>query len=435
MKHAGSGAPGPPAEGARLLVIPDTNYFMHGQSLDKLTPEVFGHGKAPTWVFVSTVIKEVDEKTHHPNSRLSRRAKSARQRILDAYKTRPSNTLIFDPRPRPAYADLELAPDDADDRIIGHAIALAKAFPQDEVKILSLDAGMHIRALQYGVGLVDEVERFREADDEDSVERELRLAREELRRQSDARPVLTIAIVKPKNGTLAVVPAPSATIEDLVRTSVVPESDDHHLQFSAFAAFEKEVDNYSELLAQYEIQLTAFLEASVDRLTIHEICFSIINAGLVSAADVNVKVFAPAFAIWLSEMPEELKAPKKPGRYKFPGEFNFFDINQRYGTSWLSRPVNLRALDFVSPTRETVTPTTVTFSRRAFPQRDAWQPHPVYLKIPVGSPKNFDFKYEIRIGNGFDVQTGSLLVQSKQLSKRRLFETLWTVTRVAGDEE
>jgi hypothetical protein len=424
----------------RLLLVPDTNYLMHGRAIDKLTPKVLGTKQNVVFVFVQTVIKEIDDKTHHPNTRYKRRAKKAQDRILAAYKTPSDRTLVF--RAKPAFEALGLDPDDADDRVVGYALALAAAYPDDDVKILTIDGGMEIRALDHHVPLVEDAKRFRESDAEDETEKALRLTREELRKYAEARPKLAVRLKTPADGLLEVYPA---LADDVIATilgskaSPEPEASDEFL-LSTMSMFAKKVENYDELIASYADRLSDFLRSYMDVLELHPFELIIENDGLVAATDAKITIFAPSFAEWLDELPKGPDAPEKPQRLSVPRGYGGWDFSGGFPTlpvlaSFRPDLASFRPIDLVSPSRQVVSPRKLTFTRRTFPQRDVWAPDTVYLRVPLGSPKTFDIKYEVRIGNGFDVQSGALVVRTKARRKRALLEALWEAAGAGSSSE
>jgi hypothetical protein len=289
---------------------------------------------------------------------------------------------------------------------------------------------MEIRALEHGVPLVENAESFRETETEDETEEALRLTREELRKYAEARPKLAVRLKTPADGRLKIFPA---LTEDVIATildsKARPEPEASQFLLSTMSMFAKKIENYDELIASYADRLSDFLRSYMDALAVHPFKFIIENDGLVASSDAKITIFAPAFAEWLDEAPKEPDAPVKPQRYSMPGGYGGWDFSGGHLTLPDYRALldlkSVRPIDLVSPSRQVVSPRKLTFTRRTFPQRDVWALDTVFLHVPLGSPQTFEIRYEIRIGNGFDVQSGKLLIQTETRRTHALIEALW----------
>jgi rRNA-processing protein FCF1 len=225
-------------------VAPDTNFIIHARPLNDVGA-LIGN---PIWLFGKTVIRELDEKSHHQSTRIKNRARQMLQRIEKALET-GDPVFHMDLKRRTDYACLDLDANDADDRIIGEVITFANEMAA-VVELLTLDTGMRIRARSHNVALVFDPERFRVTDVEDPVEKRARAAEAELERVRNAEPVIVVEAPFSEDTLELAPPLTEAMIDEIIRDQIVPEAD---IPASIAMGFGREQPNYERQLTEYSI--------------------------------------------------------------------------------------------------------------------------------------------------------------------------------------
>jgi len=303
-------------------VAPDTNFVLHGRPLAEVSPAMLGLGAPFTWLFVKTVVKELDEKTHHTNARIRRRA-TATLRALEASYTGQSGDLSierFMPIPALPYADLGFDPHDADDRIRAEIVSFAKANANVCVLLLTLDTGMRMQAHDHGIRLVSPTVELRVAEEEDPDQRELRALRRQLDEIRSAKPDVDLAFEGgSKDVDICVYPPSSDDIvAAIVGAMTVPE--DESRVIPSLLGMWRKVPDYAERLETYAVKLRDVLTPLWDVMgRFVRLSISVSNAADVQADDVTLELALPDFAGGVRQIPNKPAIPRKPALYAVTG--------------------------------------------------------------------------------------------------------------------
>ncbi len=400
----------------RHYIMPDTNYLLHGKPLHELTPALLEINQEPTWVFAGTVIDELDEKAHLNNARIKRRARSYQKRIAAAIRNPTPSAIVYSPQQVPDYRSLNLNPLDADDRIVGDALAFAQAHPKDTLQLLTLDTGMLLRAYKHGVAVVRDAERFGIIDEDDPTEKALKAAQAELHALKRSQPEITLTVTEPNVARIVVAPPiPDAAIDEIVERAAAPEVDTGLTLPYSVGAYYTECENYGESLKRYAEEMGEFLRARAARWSIHALSLSIMT-GAVAAQQVHIDLHAPPFARWLAALPQEPEAPQKPARYVFGGIAAEFSALFDTGASGSRTPSFQipRFLPEQTSLKMQISERTISLWKIALPQRNEWKLPVVFLDVALPVPEKFEIQYEARMSTAsmckraaFSCQLGS----------------------------
>lgn len=152
----------------------DTNICLHYQSFVSV-PWADLVNKPVCLVFCSTVINELDRKKFEaPHERIRNRAKkvlSLLEAALEGNQQLPKNTRVMDyMRDNIDWQQFNLAPDVGDDRIIGQLLCFKAENGSPDVRIVTADTGLRLKARAFGIAVVRMPDEYRlQGDDEAAV--------------------------------------------------------------------------------------------------------------------------------------------------------------------------------------------------------------------------------------------------------------------------
>lgn len=404
--------------------------MLHGKPLEDVTQQMLGLDRPFTWLFVRTVVKELDEKTHHLNTRIKRRALTALRRL----EQETPLVEFFVPTIPIQYAKEGFDPDNKDDVIRAELVAFGNERPDADVVLVTLDIGMRIMARQRGITVAVPPVDIRAAEEVDETERENRQLRTRIAELENARPKLNLAFSGGvREIERQVYPSLSpAAVERIVAVVGKPEPD---IDISTFLGNMWHDDpHYDEKLASYVEKVRQTLPDLWQRRgALVHLAFELTNDADVEATNVLVDLKLPSFARSPKERPEKLTLPRKPSRKVLAG-----NPNALWRAAVSPAPLwNAFTLPRVTAPQITSwgpsfrVPGVVAYREHTVRQRRSVALAPVTLEIHRIPPK-FSIGYDIRASNGTGVKTGSLLVHLRQTS---LDEAIGTVlTELRADE-
>ncbi len=253
------------------------------------------------WLFVRTVIRELDDKAHSQTSRLKRRATASLHDLREAISGRPSGRMLqaFTPKPPLDYGSMGFDPYVNDERILAEVAAFKAQNFNAVVLLLTRDTGMELMATLHGIDLASPACDLTAVEEEDATERDLRNLRREFEALRAAQPKLTLSFAdNAAEVNIDVFPALSeCALAEIVQTLSAPEAESPmQAQFVSsmmIAQYERD-PNYEELLAKYAARLreaVPVLWASLG--SVITVSLALHNIGDVEASDVNVELTVP----------------------------------------------------------------------------------------------------------------------------------------------
>ncbi len=417
-------------------VVPDTNFVLHGRPLAEITTAMLGVSEPSEWLFVRTVIRELDHHTHSQTSRVKRRASSAIRELEAATsgqsKGRPMQTFV--PRPPLEYAAMGFDPHVNDEKILAEISAYKSEDPAAIVLLLTLDTGMRLTAMLHGIDLVSTETNLRAVEEEDATERELRTTRQELEALKATQPEIMLSL---KNGALEIEVPVFPVLSEQTLSKIIgdlsspePESGPYMTYISTImiSHFQRN-PNYSQALEKYVERLREVVPALWTSLgSIVTLPLELHNKGDAEARDVNLEIRAPVVVTALKDILQKPAIPKKPPLY-VEKQGAFFGMNLArdvQGFNRLLEPSRITARPYV-PAKSSG-PTIledgrIGYWREAIRQRRTLSLNPLLLQLVRHVPA-FDIRYEIRGSNVSGLQAGRLIVKPVVLSETDAVEEI-----------
>ncbi len=411
-------------ESRPLYVTPDTNFLLHGKPLEEVTPSILGLDRPFSWLLVDSVVDELDEKTHHTNNRIKRRARSALSRLEDQEGPASSSAVVefFKPAVPIRYADEGFDPAKNDDIIQAEVMTFGRERPEADVVLLTLDIGMRLKARRRGIRLAVPTVDIQAAEEVDEVERENRHLRARVAEFENAHPNLDLVFLDGSNEIeCQVFPTLSPdAVERIAATVGKPERDLDAVNF--MGGIWRDDPRYDEKLASYVDKVRLALPDLWRRhgALVH-LAFKLTNDADVEATNVRADLKLPPFVRAPERRPEKPGLPRKPSRIVLAGNPNA-PWRLAAALSAASPP------KFTLPYLTTAQPVQITswgpslrvtglvsYGEPMVRQRRSVTLDAVTLEIHQ-IPPAFSIGYEIRASNGMGVKTGSLLVRLRQTS-------------------
>lgn len=328
-----------------LYVVPDTNVLLHGRPLESITAGMLALDRPFIWLFVRTVVKDLDDKSHHQNARIRKRAQSALRRLIDADAS--PNAVIpierYRPGKPPAYDELGLDPHDLDDRIRAEIILFARDHPETDVVLFTFDYGMQAQARDHGIELIVPAVDLRAVEEEDHTERELRLARIELTERDAAQPNVNVAFESGmRDQTLFVYPELTAQMLDrIVASAASPDADTliGKAVASVMIGWRKD-PGYANRLASYAAELRELVPKLWKQLgASSRVTLILTNSGNVEAEDVSLNATLPMFVQAITDAPTQSPIPRKPSLSGFGLQSRWtLESRNRHPSTEMARP-------------------------------------------------------------------------------------------------
>lgn len=414
---------------SQTYVVPDTNFLLHGKPLREITPAMLGVPETFVWLFVRTVIRELDDKTHSQTSRLKRRATASLRDLREAISGRSAGRSMqaFTPIPPLDYGAMGFDPYVNDERILAEIAAFKERDSDAIIFLLTRDTGIELTATLHGIDLAIPTCDLTIVEEEDTTERELRNARRELEALRAAQPEMTLSFKDEavELEMLVFPPLSESTLGEIVETLSAPETDSpmHASLLSTIMITQLQRNpDYEVALETYAGRLREIVPALWSSLgSVITVGLALRNNGDVEASDVSIELTIPSVVTPLESTPLKPAIPSKPPLYleragAIPAWMRALNL-QNAGT--LFQPSRLVARPYVPPTRSGPTilnDRRIGYWQQAIRQRRTLSLKPLLLQLEDHVPA-FDVRYEIRGSNVPGVPAGHLLVRLSPISE------------------
>lgn len=331
------------SEFEEIKLFIDTMVFLHYRPLHELNLTNLLNCQSVTVVVPRVTVKELDEKKDsHSDRKVKDRARRALYAIYKAITT--GSKLEGDigieqyfVHPEAKLVELRLNPSSSDDILVAAAVTYQIENPNCKVVVLTEDVGPRLTCFEHGISTAEKLDdSLKLASTLDATERELRDAKKELQRQSNAQPKIELLFndsPAPSDRKRVVYSSNSPLSEEQkeeVRQDVrknrpplkLPNSRYTHgiLAADYFSSDEipiGKVRQYNRELKQYYARVDTFfnrVNQHNDRMS-RIICIdlSIHNTGTAPAEDVDITLIFPSdITLFTSDTlpkPPELPAP------------------------------------------------------------------------------------------------------------------------------
>lgn len=274
----------------------DTNICLHYQPF--VTVPWFDLVKKPVCiVFCSTVVKELDRKKFEATQQnLRERAQKLLSLIEGACEGNrglPKNTtVIYYPSENVDWGKLGLASDAGDDRIIGQVLRFKEETGVLDVRIVTADIGMRLKAKSFGIDILRLPDEYRWP-----VPDEAAAVRRELEKYKNRRPELCLGFVGCGDNKI------------VNRVEMQVSKDKLHISHSkASKIFDSLIARgiSSRDAGTYLSKLLKYLHESARTI---ELRFVIENSGSAPAEDVEISLCVPALGVIRTQRPEPPEVP------------------------------------------------------------------------------------------------------------------------------
>jgi predicted ribonuclease YlaK len=183
-----------------IYLFIDTNVLLHYRRLEEINWLSLAKSKEAVIVLCPAVIRELDQhKVYHPRNKFRKRAQeiitSLHSRLsgLDSDIIRNGVRLEFIAEdPSVDFGAYKLRPELPDDWLIASAIDWKQKHSSDEIRIVSADLGISIKAKSQGIPALAPLEADRVADELDADEKRIKELQRELAEIKNSLPRLKL---------------------------------------------------------------------------------------------------------------------------------------------------------------------------------------------------------------------------------------------------
>lgn len=182
----------------------DTNVLLHYRRLEEIDWLNLSKSKEVVIVLCPVVIRELDQhKISHPQSKIRKRAQEIIASLHHKLSSEESDIIrhgvqleFVAEEPSIDFGKYGLRSEIADDWLIASVIELRRRHPTDEIKIVSADLGLSIKAKAQSIKVLRPFETDKLADDLDEGERRIKDLQRELAEIKNSLPELRLCFWK-----------------------------------------------------------------------------------------------------------------------------------------------------------------------------------------------------------------------------------------------